>query len=315
MTLPLWLTEAQMNLASVIVIFAIVAISLVVLTGWAGQVSLGQVAFMGIGAIVGGALTSRQGWDISLALLAGGAVGAVVAVVIGFPAIRRRGLTLAVVTYGFALVVSSYFVANEFFGDWLPASRIERPAIFGVIDIESETRFYYFCLVMLALMTVVVRGIRHSRTGRALIAVRENENAARSYGINAVSTTVTGFAISGFIAAFAGVLFVHHQNGLGTAVFSPDESLSTFSTVVIGGMTSIPGAVLGIGLRPRHEVLPSRELDVHRELGGSAARALGLPRGLGGSLALVRDMLSAPGRRTPRDRGAESPRRSAGRGR
>ena len=167
LAIPLWLTEAQMNLATVVVIFGIVAISLVVLTGWAGQVSLGQVAFVAVGAAVGGALTARAGWDISLALLAGGVAGAIVAVVVGYPAIRRRGLTLAVVTYGFALVVSTYFVNREFFGDWLPPSRLERPDLFGLVDIASETRFYYFCLAMLVVVIVLVRGIRNSRTGRA----------------------------------------------------------------------------------------------------------------------------------------------------
>ena len=290
-TLPLWLTEAQMNLASVVVIFAIVAISLVVLTGWGGQVSLGQVGFMGVGAIVGGALTSRHGWDISLAMIAGGVAGAIVAVVIGFPAIRRRGLTLAVVTYGFALVVSSFFVATEFFGDWLPPSRIERPAVFGVIKIDTETRFYFFCLVMLAVVMFLVRGIRHSRTGRALIAVRENEDAARSYGISAVRTTITGFAISGFLAALAGVLFVHQQQGLGTAVFAPDESLATFSSVVIGGMTSVPGAILGsVYVRGTEYFLPGNWTFIASSFGLLIVLWL-LPRGLGGSLALLRDML------------------------
>ncbi len=290
LTLPLWLSEAQMNLASVIVIFSIVAVSLVVLTGWAGQVSLGQVGFMGVGAIVGGALTSRQGWDISLALLVGGAVGAVVAVLVGFPAIRRRGLTLAVVTYGFALVVSSYFVANQFFGDWLPSSRISRPDLFGVVRIDTETRFYFFCLAILGLVAVVVRGIRHSRTGRTLIAIRENENAARAYGISTVRTMVAGFAISGFFAALAGVLFVHHQEGLGTAAYAPKESLTAFSAVVIGGMTSVPGAILGtVYVRGTQYFLPGSWTLLASSF-GLLIVLWALPRGLGGSLALVRDL-------------------------
>ncbi len=291
LTLPLWLTEAQMNLAAVIVIFSIVGISLVVLTGWAGQVSLGQVGFMGIGAIVGGALTNRAGWDISLAMLVGGLAGAVVAVVIGYPAIRRRGLTLAVITYGFALVVGTYLVAREFFGDWLPDSRIERPKIFGVIDISTETRFYFFSLAVLLIVGVMVHGIRHSRTGRAVIAVRENESAARAYGIDTVRTTMVSFAISGFFAAVAGVLFVHQQEGLGTAVYAPRESLTTFAAVVIGGMTSVVGAVIGsVYVRGLKYFLPGN----WQLLASSVGLLLvlwALPRGLGGSLAVARDNL------------------------
>jgi branched-chain amino acid transport system permease protein len=127
-TLPLWLSEGDMNLATVIVLFGIVALSLVVLTGWGGQVSLGQMGFVGVGAAVGGAITDRWGWDLLLALLAAGAVGALVAVVVGYPAIRRRGLTLAVSTLAFGLFVWSYVLNRAFFDSWLPAFRIERPS-------------------------------------------------------------------------------------------------------------------------------------------------------------------------------------------
>ena len=288
-SLPLYLSESKVGLAAVIAIFSIVALSLVVLTGWAGQVSLGQVAFMGIGGAVGGALTANEGWDLSIAILVAGAVGAIVAVVIGYPAIRRRGLTLAVITLAFALVTQTYLLNREFFGNWLPASRIERPDLFGVIDIRSETRFYYFSLVVLGLMMLAARGIRNSRTGRALIAIRENENAALSYGVDAVRTTVVAFAISGFMAAVAGVLFVHLQNGLGTAPFDPRESLTAFSTVVIGGMGSLPGAVLGaVYIRGAQYFLPGNWQLIASGVGVLVVLWI-LPGGLAAAIARVRD--------------------------
>ncbi len=288
-TLPAYLSESKVGLAAVIAIFSIVALSLVVLTGWAGQVSLGQVAFMGIGGAVGGALTANEGWDLSIAIIVAGLVGAIVAVVIGYPAIRRRGLTLAVITLAFALVTQTFLLNREFFGDWLPASRIERPDLFGVIDIRSETRFYYFSLVVLGLMMIAARGIRNSRTGRALIAIRENENAARSYGVDAVRTTVAAFAISGFMAAVAGVLFVHLENGLGTAPFDPRESLTAFSTVVIGGMGSLPGAVLGaVYIRGAQYFLPGNWQLIASGLGVLVVLWI-LPGGLAAAIARVRD--------------------------
>ncbi len=287
--LPAFLTESRLSLATVVAIFAIVALSLVVLTGWAGQVSLGQVAFMAIGGAVGGAITANQGWDISIAMLIAGLVGAAVAVIIGYPAIRRRGLTLAVITLAFALVTQTYILNREFFGGWLPASRIERPDIFGIINIQSETRFYYFTLVVLGLMMLGARGVRRSRTGRALVAIRENENAARSYGIDAVRTTVVAFAISGFMAAVAGVLFVHQQNGLGTAPYQPTESLTAFSTVVIGGMGSLPGAVLGaFYIRGAQYFLPGNWQLIASGAGVVVVLWL-LPGGLGAALVRVRD--------------------------
>lgn len=296
-TLPLWLSTSRINLAAVIVIFGIVGLSLVVLTGWAGQVSLGQVAFVGAGAAVGGALTSRLGWDLSLACLAAGVVGAIVAVIIGFPALRRRGLTLAVSTLGFALVTSSYLLNRSIFGvegehfAWLPAVRIERPALFGRIDISGEVAYYYVCLVALAFALAVVRSLRHSRTGRVLIGIRENERAARAYGVHATRTILAAFATSGFLAAFAGSLYVHQQTGLGTAPYAPQESLRVFSMVVIGGLGSIPGAILGAAyVRGTAFFLPT-DWQFLATGAGLLLLLLILPGGLGAALYDVRDSL------------------------
>jgi branched-chain amino acid transport system permease protein len=258
-TLPLWLDESRINLAAIIVIFGIIGVSLVVLTGWAGQVSLGQMGFAGVGAAVGGWVTYYTETDLALALLAGGAAGALAAIVVGYPALRRRGLTLAVSTLAFALFVSSFLLNQELFGEngepplflpgqWLPGFRIDRLPVFGRFDIETETRFYFLCLIVLGLLLVVVRGVRRSRTGRVLIAIRENDSAARSYGISATRTNLACFALSGFIAAVAGVLLVHQQTGLQVGagnLYLPQESLRVFSMVVIGGLGSLPGVLLG----------------------------------------------------------------------
>lgn len=244
-TLPLWLSQSHMNLATLIVLFGIIGLSLVVLTGWAGQVSLGQMGFVGVGAAVGGALTDTYGWDLSLAVLAGGLVGGLAAAVIGFPSLRRRGLTLAVSTLAFALFISSYMLNRSIFPDTLPPLRIDRPDLFGIVDISTETRFYYLALGALTIALFIVYGLRRSRTGRVLIGIRENEPAARAYGIDATRTSLAGLAISGFLAAFAGALYVHQQTGLGMQSFLPEQSLKVFSMVVIGGLGSVPGALLG----------------------------------------------------------------------
>jgi branched-chain amino acid transport system permease protein len=289
LALPLWLSESKINLAAVIVIFGIVGISLVVLTGWAGQVSLGQMAFAGIGAAVGGALTADQGWDIGLALIVGGLVGAAIAVVVGYPAIRRGGLTLPVITLAFALLTSSYLLNPEFWDSWLPQGRVERPDFLGLVDISSETRYYYFCLAGLALMYFVARGLRNSRTGRVLIAIRENENAARAYGVNATRTTLAAFAFSGFMAAFAGVLYVHHQNGLGVAAFLPNESLTAFSMVIIGGLGSLGGALIGaFYVRGAQYFLPGNWA-LLASGGGLLLVLMLLPGGIGAAIADARD--------------------------
>ena len=243
-TLPLWLSEAQLSLASAIAIVCMVTLSLVVLTGWAGQVSLGQVAFLGIGAAVGGWLTTVWGWDLALVLPAAGLVGAVVAVAIGIPALRIQGLFLAVATLALAVATSSY-VLNQSLVSWLPSGRIPRDPLLGRIAIASETRFYFLTLACLLGAIWLVRGVRDSRIGRVLVAVRDNERGAQSYGIDVTTAKLTAFALSGFLAAAAGALYVHHQESLGIQPYAPARSFQVFIMVVIGGLGSIPGAILG----------------------------------------------------------------------
>jgi branched-chain amino acid transport system permease protein len=216
----------------------------VVLTGWAGQVSLGQVAFMGIGAAVGSWLTVTWNWDLSVVILACGFVGAAAAMLIGLPALRIRGLFLAVATLAFAIAVSSYLL-NQSYVSWLPEGRIPRKPFFGRIAIDTEARYYYLCLACLLVAIVMVRGVRNSRAGRMLIGVRDNERGAQAYGINVISAKLTAFAVSGFLAAAAGALFVHGQQSLGIQPYAPARSFQVFILVVIGGLGSIPGALLG----------------------------------------------------------------------
>ena len=290
----MWLDEGQKNLATVIVLFGIVGISLVVLTGWAGQVSLGQVAFMAVGAAVGGGITDRFGWDLGIAMFLGGAAGAVAAVIIGYPALRRRGLTLAVSTLAFALFVSSYLLNPEFFGDYLPAFRIERTELFGRFDLTSETNFYYLSLVALLIAIVIVVGVRRSRTGRVLVGIRENERAARAFGVNVTRTSLAGFALSGFLAVFAGVLFVHHQSGLQVgfgSAYLPEQSLKVFSMVVIGGLGSIPGALMGSTYVRGVDYFLPPEWQFLATGGGLLLVLMIFPGGFGSILYQIRDFL------------------------
>jgi branched-chain amino acid transport system permease protein len=242
--LPVVMTDSQISLAGVILISSMVGISLVVLTGWAGQVSLGQVGFMGIGAAVGGYLTATRGWDLSLAIVAAGLVGAAAAMVIGLPALRIRGLLLAVVTLSFALATSSYILSPNY-QDWLPNRRFERPLVLERIALNTEDRYYYFTLACLLLVVFAVRGLRRSRTGRVMIGVRENERAAQAYGVSTIRVKLTAFAISGFIAAFAGGVFVHHQQVLGIQPYNVEQSFQVFLFTVVGGIGSVPGAIIG----------------------------------------------------------------------
>ena len=276
-----------------------------VLTGWGGEISLGQMAFVAIGAAVGGSITARWGWDLGFGLLGAGLVGAAVATLIGLPVLRRRGLTIAVITLSFSLMTTAWLLNPQFFGegarfDWLPPARIDRTDLFGFIDLHTETRYYFLCLVALGLAIVAVRGIRRSRTGRVLIATRENERATSAYGVNTRRSTLVAFAISGFLAAFAGALFVHHQNGLQLDTYSASESLVVFAMVVIGGLGSIPGALLGaLYVRGVTWALPV-DWQIFATGAGLLVVLLVFPGGLGAAFADLRDVLL---RRVARRRG------------
>jgi branched-chain amino acid transport system permease protein len=236
---PWAMSPSQTNLGAVVVINAIVALSLLVLTGWAGQVSLGQFAFAAIGAWVGASLHA----PFIVCLVAGTVAGGVVATVIGIPALRLRGMYLAISTLAFAVSVTAVLINPRYLGKGLPDS-LKRPVLFGM-NFDDPRVYYYFTLLMLAGVVVVLQGLRRSRTGRALIATRENENAAQSYGISLIRIRLQAFAISGAIAAFAGVLLAFHQREVSVNTFSEAQSFGIFTMAVIGGLGSVAGPILG----------------------------------------------------------------------
>ena len=288
--LPHLLSAGSSLKASAVLIFALIAASIVVLTGWAGQVSLGQMGFAGIGAALGAVATKDWGLDLALAIPLAGLAGAGVATLVGLPALRLRGLFLGVATLGFALATSSYFLNRQFFG-WIPVGRIERPDLLGVVDLNSPTRIYYLALGTLVLSLLGLRGIRHSRTGRVLVALRENEAAAQSFGVSATRARLTAFAVSGFLAAAAGAVFVHHQQSFSTNQYAVFESFSVFSMAVIGGLGSLPGALAGaLYLRGTQWFLPTR-WQLLATSGGLLLVLMVVPGGLGAVAYRVRDNL------------------------
>jgi branched-chain amino acid transport system permease protein len=244
---PILLPSHRVELVTAIAIYALIGLSLVVLTGWAGQVSLGQMAFVACGGALAGSMVARWHADMGFVLLAAGALGAAITVIIGMPTLRARGLAFPVITLAFALAVSDYLLNTGYspLREWLPDGTIPRTHLFGVIPLQSETNYYLLCVVVLAGGMFAVRGLRASRTGRVLIGVRDNERAIEAYSIRARNALMLSFAISGFLAGVAGALFVVHQQLLVSQTFTPDASLRIFAMVVVGGLGSISGAALG----------------------------------------------------------------------
>jgi branched-chain amino acid transport system permease protein len=248
---PAWMGNS-LGRGTLVVIFAIVGVSLVVLTGWAGQISLGQFAFVGIGATVGGGLAANHNIDIFAALLVGGLAGALSAVIVGIPALRVQGLFLAVTTLALSVATEFYLLTDDsFFGKWfLPKSgrSIRPPLLWQRFDLDpfNNTRsYYYFCVAVLFLMVLAATAFRRNRSGRVVIAGRDNARAAASYGINIANTKLAAFAVSGYIAATAGVLFAYQDGSITAGSYGANFSVQAFIVTVIGGIGSIPGAVMG----------------------------------------------------------------------
>jgi branched-chain amino acid transport system permease protein len=201
------------------------------------------MGFVGVGSAVGAWATATQGWDLSLALLVAGIAGAFAAVVVGLPALRLRGLFLAVTTLAFTIAASNYLL-NPQYARWIPL-KVERVPLFGTIDLTSERAMYELCLVVLGLSVLALTGLRRSRTGRVLLAVRENERGVQAYGVNLTRTKLAAFAVSGFLAAVAGCLFIHVVGRYSADQYGATTSFAVFTSTVVGGLGSLTGGILG----------------------------------------------------------------------
>lgn len=262
-----WLVEpVRVATASLIMLYTIIGLSLLVLTGWAGQISLGQVAFAAIGAFVVGATGLPLAPAVLLAVVAGG----VAALVVGLPALRLRGLHLAVLTLAFhQAVVVLALSPNRYLGQLLRPT-VDAPVLLGM-RFDDQRVFYYFALAATAAAIVGVVGMRRSRTARALLATRDNEQAAQAFGINLTRARVGAFAVSGMMSAFAGALMAYHQGGVQAGAFDLGLSRTVFLYSVIGGLGSVAGPVIGFA----YYALP-----VLMQLPGIVALLLSGPGGL-----------------------------------
>ena len=260
--LPVFLTQrSQEFLWTEIVIYALIAASITPLAGWAGQLSLGQFGFVGLGALTMVLLRSGHDipipfdlWDLQIqtswpiATLISIAIGTLSALIIGIPALRVRGLFLVVITLAFAVTSSNWLFRQSLFtgsrfGTNTP--RLDPPKV-GPIDLSDRRALYYVCLALLAIATATVARLRRTGFGRSMIAVRDNEDMAAAATVASSRIKVLSFAISGGIASLGGCLLITAREQVTpTQAFAPEESLRVVATAVIGGLGSIAGPIIG----------------------------------------------------------------------
>jgi branched-chain amino acid transport system permease protein len=248
--IPFVVSGPDLPLLILLPIYGIIAVSLVVLTGWAGQISLGQFGLVGAGAAAAGGLIANHNIDFFVAIAVGIGAGVLVAVIIGLPAVRIQGLYLAVTTLAFGYAMSGYVLKKTHWigAHLLPkgfASQVGRPLLYGRLDLENDRTFYFVCLSFLLVAMLAALAFRRNRSGRVLIAARDNQRAAPAYAVNLVRTRLAAFAVSGGIAGLAGVLLVYAQHNVIPGSYDVLGSITLFLAVVIGGLTSVPFAVVG----------------------------------------------------------------------
>ncbi len=296
---PQFVTEpSRLNEYAYIPVFLMVAVSATVLTGWAGQISLGQFGFVAIGAYFTAYYGQSLGFIPSIAL--GVLWGVGVALVIGIPALRVRGLYLAIITLGFALAVSNYVIlvprlntSSTGFGTRLEPPVIEIPGV-GEWDLSVDKRaYYYFCFICLLVVIAIVSHLRRTGIGRSLLAVRDNDNNAAAYTVSAVRMKLLAFALSGGVAAFAGGLFAARNSTVVPDFFTPAESIRVLAVSVVGGLSGVTGAVIGtlviVGLPTVFNDTP--QLRLFGSGVGMLVLLLYLPGGLISAVDAIRDQL------------------------
>lgn len=243
--IPIGWSPSNLYLASVAIVWGMAAVSLVILTGWGGHISLGQFAIIGVGALVAGNLIQNQNLDLFLVLIVCGAAGAVVSLVVGLPALRIRGLFLAVTTLAFAVALDQYVLNFNNFPGLIPTD-VGRPILLERFDLASGRAMYLTCLVFLGLAILAAQGLRKARAGRVMIATRDNQRAADAAGVPTTRVKLAAFLVAGVISGMAGGLHVVIVSSLNPGTYPPADSLTVFATSVIGGLGSISGALLGV---------------------------------------------------------------------
>lgn len=231
-------------------VMGIVLLSIVLLLGYAGQMSLAQLTIGGIAALIAGRLVADWGWPFEAAIIVAIVASVAIGLVFAIPALRSEGISLAIVTLGLATVVSAMIFNNVALTGGSEGTRVGRQTLFGIdIDAFSQPRTYAMvALVALVLCSVVVANIRRGGSGRRLIAVRTNERAAAALGINIVEAKLFAFAVAAAIAAAGGILLGFRSETILYSHFGASASIFSLGYAVIGGVGFIFGGPVGATL-------------------------------------------------------------------
>jgi ABC-type branched-subunit amino acid transport system ATPase component/ABC-type branched-subunit amino acid transport system permease subunit len=272
-----------------VVALGLVGLSLGIVTGLCGQLSLGQFAFAGVGGVAS-YLVAGHTHNYAISFLAAGAAGAVSAVVIGLPALRIRGLMLAIATLGFGLASANWLFQQS----WMLGAGIEagRPSFFGIGTVTSRS-YYAFSLVVLLIALWLARNVWRTGLARRMRAVRDNEDYARAFTVSVVKVKLQALGIGGFLAGLGGAVFTHYLFSAAPSAFDITNSVNVVAMTALGGAAVLAGPLLGalyiVGL-PYFVHLSGAE--VAATSFGWLILILYFPGGIAQALRPVRDLLA-----------------------
>jgi branched-chain amino acid transport system permease protein len=241
---PMLLSGYMLSHLTMILITLVGVLGLTILTGFAGLISLGHVAFMMLGGYAYAIAVTRLGWPPLPAIVLAGVVPAVFGLVVGLPSLRLHGLYLAITTLAFSFITSALILAGGSFTGAGRGITLRRPVILG-IDISGDRAFYWFCLVFAVGTLLATLNLRRSHVGRALVAIRDNDIAARTMGINLWQYKLLAFVMSAFVTGIAGALLALYISFVTVEGFPFLLSIEALAIIIVGGIGSVLGAVLG----------------------------------------------------------------------
>ena len=281
LAIPAYLSDMSM-----VFIYGLCGLSLMVLAGYTGLVSLGHAAFLGIGAYAHVYFTQDLGlpWivGVALATVAAAASG----VLVGLPALRMTGVYLTIATLAFALIIQEVFTRWERVTHGLKGRPVDKPVIFGV-SFASDWAFYFLCLAMLIAGLWLTANLLRAPTGRAWVAIRDSEIAAQSMGVHLARYKTLAFAYSAALMGAAGALFAHKIGFMAPDIFTVLLSIQFLLMVVVGGLGSLHGALYGAVFVALLPVLISEARAHVPAWAGHAAAVLG--KGVGDTVFLSLD--------------------------
>lgn len=236
-----------LNILSSICVMAIGVLGLNLLSGVAGQISLGHAGFLLIGAYAQAILTTDYQVPAFVAIFLSGLIAAAASLIVGVPSLRLKGLYLAITTLAFTFIVRHLILFGEKLTRGSEGMPVEPLRLFGYA-VKSDVPFFYVALAMLVLFVLITLNIMRSRIGRAWLAVRDHDIAARAMGISLMHYKLLAFMVSAFYTGVAGSLIALHTRFINVDTFSVLISIEALAMIIVGGIGRIHGAILGTAL-------------------------------------------------------------------